>query len=116
MAYNVKGSTPGYDAKTAADYLLSFSSGWPLLKLHETGNFSGTVTHNLGYPPFYLLTRPASGLGSADGRIDQEASNYGVDSTTLSRSSGSGNPRYFIFRLDLSTDYVAPNIATSTSS
>jgi len=116
MAYTVKGTPKGYNVKTAADYLLSFNSSWPLLKIHETGNFGGTVSHNLGYPPFHLLARPASGIGTSDGRVDQEASNYGVNSTTLARSSGSGSPRYFIFRLDLTSNFTAPNIASSTAS
>lgn len=116
MSFVVKGTPPGYDVTAAADYLLSFNSSWPLVKLHETGNFTGTVTHNLGYPPFHLLARPASGAGSADGRIDEEASNYGVSNTALARFSGSGSPRYFIFRLDLTTNFTAPNISTSTAS
>lgn len=115
MSFVIKGTPPGYDVKTAADYLLSLNSSWPLLKLHETGNFSGTVNHNLGYPPFHMLARPASGIGTSDGRIDQEATNFGVNSSTLARSSGSGNPRYFIFRLDLTTNFTAPNISTSTA-
>lgn len=109
MTFRVKGTPPNYDARTAADYLLNFNSDWPLLKLHETGVFSGTVTHNLGYPPFHTLA-------TSDGRIDQFASNYGVNSTSLARSSGAGSPRYFIFRLDLTTNFTAPNLETSTAS
>lgn len=115
MMYLAKGTPPGYDVLDTADYLLSFNSSWPLLKLHETGNFSGTVTHDLGYPPFHLLARPASGIGTNDGRLDQFADEYGVDSSVLARASGSGSPRYFIFRLDLTTNFLAPNIATSTA-
>jgi len=115
VTYVVKGTPPGYDIGTAADYLLSFNSSWPLPKLHETGNFSGTVTHGLGYPPFHLLARPAGGVGTADGRVDQFADEYGVNSTVLSRFSGSGTPRYFIFRLDLTTDFTAPIETGSTT-
>lgn len=108
MTFRVKGTPPNYDARTAADYLLNFNSDWPLLKLHETGVFSGTVTHNLGYPPFHLFA-------TADGRIDQGGSSYGASSTTLENISGSGTPRYFIFRLDLTTDFTAPNLESSVA-
>jgi hypothetical protein len=113
--FGAKGSPPGYDVRMAIDYLLQFNSSWPLLKIHDTGTFSGTVTHNLGYPPFHMLTRPAAGVGSADGRIEQHASNYSVDSTTLSRNSGSGSPGYFICRLPLDQDFTAAILAGSTS-
>lgn len=116
MSYVVKGTPKNYDVTTAADYLLNFSSSWPLLKLHETGNFSGTISHGLGYPAFYLLARPAGGSGTADGRIDQLASNYAMTSSMLSRNSGSGSPRYFIFRTDLTTNYTAPTVSSSTAS
>lgn len=113
--YGAKGSLPGYDVDGLADYLMSFNSSWPLLKVHETGNFSGTVTHDLGYPPFHLLARPASGSGTNDGRVDQMANNYGVDSSVLARSSGSGSPRYFIFRLPLDENFTAPFLTGSTT-
>jgi hypothetical protein len=112
MTYRVKGTPPGYDVGSAADYLLSFNSSWPLLKVHETGTFSADKTHNLGYPPFYIVTR-------TDGRVDQFVgllNNSGVDSSTLSYGSISGTRRYFIFRLDLTVNFTAPVIETSTTS
>jgi hypothetical protein len=101
--YTAKGTPPGYDVKVAADYLQSFNAGWPLLKVDSTNNFSGTVTHNFGYPPFHILTSSLS-----PGSIDSFADEYGVDSSVLSRSSGAGSPRYYLFRLDLTTNFTAP--------
>lgn len=111
MGYVAKGTTPGYDVKYATDYLLSFNSSWPLLKLHDTSTFSGSVSHDLGYPPFHMLAK-------SDGRIDQFSGtnqNYGVNSSVLNRTSGPGTPRYFIFRLDLTTDYTAPVVTGTTA-
>jgi hypothetical protein len=110
MAYTIKGSTPGYDAKTAADYLLSFSSEWPLLKEHETSTFSGDIGHSLGYFPFYIVT-------NSDGRVDQLAglsSDCGVSASTLYYGLLTGTRRYYLFRLSLTENYTAPNIETST--
>lgn len=111
MAYRVKGSTPGYDVGPAADYLLSFNSSWPLLKQQSTGTFSGDISHGLSYPPFYLIC-------DDEGRVDQQAglnSNAGVDSTSLVYGSLSGARRYFIFRLDITSNYIAPIIESGTT-
>lgn len=113
--YGAKGAPSGYDVNTAADYLLQFNSSWPSLKIASTGNYSGTISHGLGYPPFHMLARPAGGSGTNDGRLDQFASNYGVDSSVLARNSGSGTPRYFIFRLPLNQDFTAPIIPGGTT-
>lgn len=106
--YGAKGSVKGYDVKGVVDYLLQFSSSWPLLKIGDTNTFSGTVTHSLGYPPFHFLA-------TSDGRVDQLASNYGVDSSVLARASGSGSPRYFICRLSLTESFTAPIVSGTTS-
>lgn len=108
MAYVVKGTPPGFDVHGAIDYLLSFDSSWTLLKIGDSNTFSGTVTHSLGYPPLHFIAQ-------ADGRLDQSAANYAVDATSLARSSGVGTPRYFIFRLDLTTDFTAPLTPGSTT-
>lgn len=99
--YGSKASVPGFNVQTTADYLLSYSSSWPLLKMDSTGTFTGTVTHNLGYPPFFLMA-------TASGQVNQTSSNYSVSSTVLSRNSGAGTPRYYICRLPLDQNYTAP--------
>lgn len=110
--YGAKGSVPGYDVKTVVDFLQLFNSSWPLLKVGDTGNFSGSINHNLGYPPFHFLA-------TSDGRVNQFAGlstdNYGVDSSVLARTGGSGSPRYYICRLDLTTNYTAPIISGGLS-
>lgn len=110
--YGAKGSVAGFDVKTVVDYLQLFNSSWPLLKIGSSDLFTGTVTHNLGYPPFHFLT-------TSDGRVNEFAglstANYGVDSSTLARSGGVGTPRYYICRLDLTTNYEAPIISGGTT-
>ena len=112
MSYTIKGTPRGYDVGTAIDYLLSFDASWPLLKIHSTDNFGGTVTHSLGYPPFHFLA--ATFTPGAVNEFAGTNENYGVDSSQLARSSGAGTPRYYIFRLDLTTDFTAPIISGST--
>lgn len=107
----MKGSQLGYDILDVQDYLQSFNSSWPHLKLDSTGVYSGAVSHNLGYPPFHIVTR-----NSGDGRVDQLAGDsFAVSSSALTRFSGADTPRYFIFRQDLTTNYTATTIDGSTT-
>lgn len=111
MAYVAKGTPPGYDVQSAADYLLSFNGSWPLLKLHETSTFTSNVSHSLGYTPLYMVA-------TSDGRIDQFAglsTNTGISTSSLLYGSLSGTRRYFLYRLDITTNYTAPIIADSTA-
>lgn len=112
MSYVAKGTPEGYDVNTAIDYLQSFNSSWPLLKVGLTGNYTGAVDHNLGYYPFYVIVStfiPSS--------FDQFAGldTYGVSTSQLVRGSGSGSPRYYIFRLNLQNNFTAPHIEGDTS-
>lgn len=104
--YGAKGSLPGQNVFDTVDYQQQFNSSWPLLKQHETAIFSGTVNHNLGYPPFHFLT-------TVDGRVDQFAP-FSVDSSTLTRDAGTDTPRYFIYRLPLDQNFTASTVSGST--
>jgi len=58
--YGIKIAQLGYDARTAADQNLLFSSSWPLLKIAYTdsvsvpANSTYTYAHNFGFPPFHF--------------------------------------------------------------
>lgn len=105
--FGAKGTLSGYDVETARDYLQSFNSSWPLLKVQQTGQYGGTVSHGLSYPPmFFVLT--------ANGAINQYA-DYAVDSSVMVRNSGSGTPRYYIFNLNLLENFEAPTVAGETA-
>lgn len=109
--FGAKVSSPGYDVKSVADYLLQFSSSFPHIKINSTGNFSGTVTHGLGYAPFHFIA-------TTNGAVDQHVGineNYGVSTTQLVRTFGSGTPRYYIFRLSLTDNYTAPIVTGGTT-
>lgn len=111
----IKGSQLGYDVLTAKDYLQSFNSSWPHLKLSDTAVFSSDVAHGLGYPPFYIICSETSYFGD-NGMINQNAGDsFAVSSTSLARFAGSTTPRYFIFRLNLEEDFTADIIGTSTT-
>ncbi len=105
--YGSKGSLPGYDVKTAVDYLLQYHSSWPLLKVGDTNVASGTVDHNLGYYPFHIVT-------TATGQVSQlvASSDIGVSTTQLFNATGL---RYFIFRLPLTEAFTAPIIPGNTT-
>lgn len=119
--YGAKGSLPGYNVKAVADYLLQFSSSWPLLKIEATGTAtvsggsSQTIhTHNLGYPPFFILLDRT--LGGSTSLLNINASTIrgiGVNSNGLvydgnSFIGGSFSFRYYIFRLPLHEGFKAP--------
>ena len=65
MNYGIKIAKPGFDAKTAGLNNLIFHSGYPFLKIKQTGRGSITYTndtagtdmlvtiHNLGYDPLF---------------------------------------------------------------
>lgn len=110
--YGIKGSRPGYNIQDLQDYLQIFNSSFPHLKLEEYDDFTGTVTHDLGYPPFHFIAK-------SDGRVDQNAGlvtdNYGVSSTVLAKAFGS-NKRYFLFRQDIETDFDADSFSGGTTS
>jgi hypothetical protein len=106
MTYVAKGTPAGHDVKTAIDYLNSFNSGAPMLKIHSTGIVGASVSHNLGYPPFHFITYNPGDL--APGGVDQFAfNNFAVNSTQLRRYTGSMSRRYFIARLDLTQNFTA---------
>lgn len=121
MDYVVKGTPPGFDVKETIDYLQSFNSGWPLLKIEHTDvatiNQNGTpaiiYTHNLGYAPVYFI--------SVDGEFNAFAQHIGigVDASVLAYdgtfvSGASVQIRYYICRLPLDQDFNAPIIDGST--
>ncbi|CAB4176121.1 hypothetical protein UFOVP1522_13 [uncultured Caudovirales phage] len=114
MSLVVKLAQPGFNANTAGDQNLVFSSEFPVLKEHMSGVFDiGTYQglalqsiyeHNLGYTPFFLVFDPQGQfvLGS----------NWAVDETKLyfvnSSPALTGVYRWIIYRLDLFTNYEAP--------
>ena len=106
--YGTKASVPGSDVSTIADYLLSYSSSWPLLKVGDTGQFLSNVTHNLGYPPLFFIA-------TASGQIDEQAATYSVSSTSLNRSAGVGSPRYYICRQPLNQNFTSTILPGSST-
>lgn len=113
MTYVAKGTPDGYDVKTAVDYLQTFNSSWPLLKVNSTGNFTSSINHDLGYYPFYTMVSTFTPSSFDQFAGTNEA--YGVSTTQLVRASGSGTPRYYIFRLNLQDNFTAPHIEGSTT-
>lgn len=110
--YGAKLSLPGYDVQTIEDFLLQFSSSWPLLKISDTNTSSSTVAHNLGYPPFHIICSVSFVPGGVDQNAHEE---WSVSSTQLVRASGTGSRRYFIFRLDLTENFTAQQLSGSSS-
>jgi len=113
--FGVKVSLPGFNAETAADSDLYFSSSWPSIKIDDslsgtmtlTGTKADFVTHNLGYPPFVMLWSKANGFWP-----------YYIDKINSTIVSFNGQPatdkgdqiRYYICRNPLNINFLAPNI------
>lgn len=88
----VKVSQSGYNARTAPDYALAFSSSWPQLPI--VAEFTTTIspfnagfgppysynpvtfTHKLGYPPFTRCWVTGTGSGIASGHVTSDI--YGI--------------------------------------
>lgn len=124
--YGAKGSAKGYDVKTIADYLQLFNSSWPNLKIEASGSATITrnltpqtiYTHNLNYPPFYILI----GGTFADGVMNvimPNDSGFGVNNTILGYDGhfNFGDTitfYYYVCRLPLNQDFQAEDISGST--
>lgn len=107
MSYLAKGTRPGYDVKTAIDYLNTFNSEFPLLNFDSMALHSGTFNHDLDYFPFFFITHNASGF--VPGSVNQtSADEWSISTTQLVRSSGSSSVRCFIARLNLTNNFSAP--------
>jgi len=67
--FGIKVSQRGYDATSAKDYKLEYSSGFPMLPILFSGSFTSSpsdtiVTHNLGYVPMWVIVYDGvSGIG-----------------------------------------------------
>lgn len=126
--FGIKSSKPTYSVNDAKDYNLSFSSSWPLLKIAYQGrvtisnrNTSQVIkTHNLGYPPMYLVFDNPSGTASRYRSYAYIAGGqFGVSDTELkffsdTSTSGSRDIYYYIFAQPLDQNFEADIINTST--
>lgn len=119
--FGIKVSLPGFNAETAADADLYFSSSWPTLKIDDalsgtmtlTGTAADAVTHNLGYPPFVMVFSHTNGfypyyIGFINSTV--------VSFTGTNAQFNIGDQiRYYIFRNPLNINYQAPNINLASS-
>lgn len=131
----VKLAQPGYDARTAGDENLIYSSLWPLLKVYKQGTHTvGDITaaatvaeHDLGFIPVFwyfsnagLDAYSASGalvtttrseffgpVGGGSLRMDGGKLAYSPSGVSM---TGSLRLYYYIMALDLAKAYTAPII------
>lgn len=131
---------PGIDVKTAGDEHLVYNSNWPLLKIVKQGSFKtsefGTsgkviVAHDLGYVPFFFYFANTDitmweGSSAVPPIVDTSRSEFLgntllspsiTDSALLfdggihgSTSVGTIQLYYYIFALDITAPYTAPQI------
>lgn len=81
----IKIALPGYDARTAPDYDLSFSSNWPMLQVVKTFNHTVTAEEVSTYDPAFgdlnistvTLTHNLGYYAFADVWVYSEDSNFG---------------------------------------
>lgn len=105
ISYGISLAQPGSKLDKVADYDLYFSSGWPFLRLAETGSVPSSnfpidggqyrviIPHKLKYPPFVLVWSSSTGLiafGMNINSVDIQFTSAGVDTF-----------QYFIFALPL---------------
>lgn len=120
--WGIRVSQKGFDAETASDSQLLFSSSWPLLKIEAQGSYTtslvenaGTIyTHSLGYKPFFLIFETTDGKNRTCTQL-LDGDRFGVNDTELkffgsALRTGPASFYYYIFRLPITTDYTAPII------
>jgi hypothetical protein len=116
MTYVAKGARPGYDVKSAVDYLNTFNSSFPLLNFDSNALRSATFNHNLGYFPFFFVAYNASGvLPGAVNQFSGNSNEWSISTSQLVRTTGSGSMRCFIARLNLQSNFAAPYTPGSTT-
>lgn len=125
----VKLAQPGYDVNTAGDENLIYNSNWPLLKIVASGTFETTDTatefqiiceHKLGYPPafWWFGNMDDTSLNTAEKSKYNTgiAVNVGMDEKALYLCTPPGTAfghikiEWYIFALDLTKNYTAPQI------
>lgn len=123
--FAIKLAKPGFDAKTATDYELSFSSLWPSLAIafsktiSVSGSFStlprATIAHGLGFPPFTMSWVVIDGICVGRYFPDVDTNNvYLNDASATDVSSDGTNVIYYIqcYNLDISKqaayNFIAP--------
>lgn len=124
--YGIKVSQRGFDARTCPDYKLLFNSGWPLLKILDSGtmtNATGVITSfSYGYvPAFWWFSDGKVGTAHTPGVANFGYTfndNLAISATGLSvRPSGPGTNitgRYYLFALDIETPYQSDSIVLPT--
>jgi hypothetical protein len=118
--FGAKASVPGYDINHVTDFLMSFNSSWPLLKIEHSAVATITLnatpqtiyTHNLGYPPAYFFL--SGGIFQEYGDVRH----IGVNNTILGYDGlnpvgGTYTFRYYVCRLPLTQNFTAPIIGDS---
>lgn len=126
--YGIKVSQVGRSVEDAADYELSLSSSFPLLKIEEEGRTTVTSSdkviynHDLGYPPFYLIINIGNTSSEYSSYSNATGLGYvGVNNNQLKFfyngfGSGSADIYYYIFRLPLNSDFESSSVETQKTS
>lgn len=132
----IKLSQVGQDVTTASDQDLIFSSSYPYLKMVARGlatvggaNIKTIYTHNLGYPPMFMLYYKSSTDSFFTSFVENQLmsnSNIGngviaVDNETLTFYPSYADTNdyvvyYYIFDARIDEDYTAPIIKNSSVS
>lgn len=141
----VKLAQPGYDALSAGDQNLIYSSLWPLLKIYKSGTFTTSdmsksfqviATHDLPYVPFFIFysncdirawdaaTTPLGSANRSEFMGPTPGANIGMDTKgnlILDLFNGPNFPgstieiEYYIYALDITTNYQAPIVNSGSA-
>jgi hypothetical protein len=116
----VKFSQPFFDAETAADKDLLFSSSFPLLKeeatgvyningLPHTGQLVNIFSHDLKYYPFFTVLDDQGKMRlGTEWQVDSGGLYFSDTSPLFPPMGGSGNFRWTIYRLDVFSPFTSP--------
>jgi hypothetical protein len=114
--FGVKVSLPGFNAETAADSDLYFSSSWPTLKIDDAisitivnlNSSNNIINHTLGYPPFTMVFSKLNGFQGAANNVNF-TSIQPVDSDYAANVIGD-TLQVYVFRNPLNINFLAANI------
>ncbi len=113
--YGIKISKPRFNANTAGDADLLFSSSWPSLPIANEETFTNqsssfTFAHGLGFPCFSLIWEVTNGVSR-----QRPLTPPRIDSTSVYINSPSVASSYHVkcYNIDLSTDIEYPILKSS---
>lgn len=109
--YGAKGSTQGFNVKTVADRLLSFSSSFPIpgIVATDTKTSSGTLSHGLGYYPMIISFMTIGSNPERTTMTSDWQAGIGTSNVSIVVDSSIPRRRTYVTNINLEDNFTSTN-------